>query len=107
MEVRKTVSMFISIVLVGASAVSMAAGASDRGLAFKGALVNGGCNSQASSDLAQRTLDSTKPSLSLVVDPGLFRAACHEQNLPLEAHYVGSASAHAKRQAGVVTLTYQ
>lgn len=107
MEITKTVSMFVSTVFVGACIMSMPANASERGFAFKGAIVSGGCNTPSSAELGQLKLALDKVSGQIALDSAGFRSVCGGQILPLEARYVESSSVAANGHGNVITLTYQ
>jgi hypothetical protein len=107
MEIRKTVPMFFSVAFIGACVMSGSAAASERGLAFQGAMVNGGCDPQASSDRVLQAPHPTGVNAPIAHDLRHLLAACGEQKLAVEAHYVTRSTADTKEHTGVVMLTYQ
>jgi hypothetical protein len=106
MGVTKTGLQFFSAACVWACLLSGQATAAENAMAFKGAMVNGGCNAPAVFEQMQQGPFSLKIAGSSAPDPELFRTACGLQKLPLLAHYAERASADAKGRMGVVTLTY-
>jgi len=107
MKIMKTVSMFVSIALIGACVTSMAASASERGLSFRGAMVNGGCDGLSAAELNQVRLDGANATEPVTRDASQSRKTCGTQNVPLEARYVELSSASLKGHSGLVTLTYR
>ena len=107
MNVKKTVSMLCSVVFIGAFAISVPVTASEGRLAFKGAMVTGGCDAHASFDQARPKPAPARLGAQNATDSGGFRSVCREQNLPMDVHYADGSSTHVKGHAGVVTLTYQ
>jgi hypothetical protein len=99
--------MYVSIALIGACVTSMAASASERGLNFKGAMVNGGCDGLSAAALNQVRLDGASATGHVTRDAGQSRNTCGTQNVPLEARYVELSSASLEGHSGLVTLTYR
>jgi hypothetical protein len=106
MGVTKTGLQFYSAACVWACLMSGQAIASENRVAFKGAMVNGGCNTSAAAGQVQQGVVSLKTDGQRAPDPDLFRTACGQQKLPLQAHYAERASDDAKSRLGVMTLTY-
>jgi hypothetical protein len=107
MKIMKTVPMYVSIALICACVTSMAASASERGLNFRGAMVNGGCDGLSAAELDQVRLDGANTTKRVTVDADQFRTTCGAQNVPLEARYVDLSSALLKGHSGLITLTYR
>lgn len=109
MKSQKAVSLFFSIAVVGACAMTApAAWAAQGALIFHGSVVNATCDAQASSApstaLPVKTLQA-----SAHVSVGLSRAddACGQRALPVQASYAELSKGGADTHAGIVTLTYQ
>lgn len=104
MKIMKTVSMYVSILVIGGCVMSMAASASERGLSFRGAIVNGGCVGLSAAELKQVRLNGATANEQTTVQ---LRTACGAQNVPLEARYVERSAANLKDHSGLITLTYR
>ncbi|TDV46501.1 hypothetical protein EC919_11194 [Pseudomonas graminis] len=109
MKSQKAVSLFFSIAVVGACAMTgPAAWAAQSVLMFHGSVVNAACDAQAFS-----APSTTSPFKTLRagahVSVGLSRGddACGQRALPLQASYAELSSAEPNVHAGIVTLTYQ
>lgn len=107
MKMMKTVLMSVSITLIGACVMSMSASASEGGLSFRGAMVNGGCNGLSAAELEQVRLDEAGGNGQVARDTDRFSTACGKLRVPIEARYVDMSSAEIKGRSGLITLTYR
>lgn len=109
MKSQKAVSLFFSIAVIGAGAMTVpAAWAAQGALMFHGSVVNAACDAQAfsgpSTTLPFKTLQAGNH-----VSVGLSRGddACGQHAVPVQASYAELTTADADAHAGIVTLTYQ
>ena len=107
MKIMKTVSMYASIALIGACVLSMPTIASERGLSFRGAVVNGGCSGLSAAEVGQVRLGQRSASAQMARDDDRSGRACGQTNVPVEARYVETSSANIKAHSGLITLTYR
>ena len=107
MKIMKTVSMCASIALIGACVLSMPTSASERGLSFRGAVVNGGCSGLSAAEVSQVRFGQRSASAQMARDDDRSGRACGETNVPVEVRYVETSSANIKAHSGLITLTYR
>ncbi|MGE6386490.1 hypothetical protein ACQKEN_12610 [Pseudomonas sp. NPDC078416] len=109
MKSQKAVSLFFSVAVIGACAMTApAAWAAQGALMFHGSVTNATCDAQALS--APSTIPPFKTlQAGTHVSVGLSRGdnACGQRALPVQASYAELSSIEPNVHAGIVTLTYQ
>ncbi|MCF7531240.1 hypothetical protein [Pseudomonas petrae] len=109
MKSQKAVSLFFSITVIGACALTgPAAWATQGALMFHGSVVNAACDAQIVSAQSV-TLPLKTLRADTYVTVGLSRGddACGQRAVPVQASYAKLSSAEPNVHAGIVTLTYQ
>lgn len=109
MESKNTVSMFLSIALIGACVLGgSAASAKGNDLMFHGHVVNAGCDAKViGPGIQQQDLKTLKINPTLSVGLVDHDDACDGAAVPVSTAYAEHISISADLRGGVVTLTYQ
>ena len=101
MKSKRTVSLFFSIAVMGACALSApVASATQSALMFQGGLVNAGCDANVADASGQQ---ASEVSLAVRHDR---MDACAGGRLPIASTYVEESSIMTGKRTGVLTLTY-
>ena len=109
MKSQKAVSLFFSIAVIGACAMTgPAAWAAQGAFRFHGSVVAAACNAQVYS-LPSATLPFKTLQAGAQVSVGVSRGddACGQRSVPVQASYIDLSSNEPTIKAGIVTLTYQ
>lgn len=109
MKSQKAVSLFFSIVVLGAYAMTApAASAAQGALMFHGSVTNATCDAQVySAPSATGSFKTLRADTYLTLGESRGDDACAQRVVPVQITYIELSASAPDAHAGIVTLTYQ